>query len=120
MALQIRKDIVELCQELGRIEGIKTLAMTSNGLVLARKLPALKAAGLNLLNISLDTLDPLKFPLITRRDGFDLVMRTINLALEMGYVIYAYIHMECLILIFYLFFQLRSGQSELRRYARCK
>jgi cyclic pyranopterin phosphate synthase len=81
----IRKDIVELCQELGRIEGIKTLAMTSNGLVLARKLPALKAAGLNLLNISLDTLDPLKFPLITRRDGFDLVMRTINLALEMGY-----------------------------------
>ena len=60
--------------------------MTSNGLVLARKLPALKAAGLNLLNISLDTLDPLKFPLITRRDGFDHVMRSINLALEMGYV----------------------------------
>jgi cyclic pyranopterin phosphate synthase len=39
---------------------------------------------MNIVN-SLDTLDPLKFPLITRREGFDHVMRSIRMALELGY-----------------------------------
>lgn len=56
-------------EELGRIEGLKTLAMTTNGITLSRKLPQLKDAGLNLLNISLDTLVPQKFEFITRRKG---------------------------------------------------
>jgi molybdenum cofactor biosynthesis protein A len=81
----IRKDVVEIVEELAKLPGLKTIAMTSNGIVLARKLPALHKAGLNLLNISLDTLDPLKFPLITRREGFDHVIRSIRLALELGY-----------------------------------
>ena len=55
--------------ELGKIKGLETLAMTTNGITLARKLPALKEAGLNLLNISLDTLVPQKFEFITRRKG---------------------------------------------------
>ena len=66
--------IPELCfpfflGELGKIKGLETLAMTTNGITLARKLPALKEAGLNLLNISLDTLVPQKFEFITRRKG---------------------------------------------------
>ena len=56
-------------EELGRIEGLKTLAMTTNGITLSRKLPQLKDAGLNLLNISLDTLVPQKFEFVTRRKG---------------------------------------------------
>lgn len=56
-------------EELGRIEGLETLAMTTNGITLARKLPLLRDAGLNLLNISLDTLVPQKFEFITRRKG---------------------------------------------------
>lgn len=56
-------------EELGRIEGLETLAMTTNGVTLARKLPRLRDAGLNLLNISLDTLVPQKFEFITRRKG---------------------------------------------------
>lgn len=56
-------------EELGSIEGLETLAMTTNGITLARKLPLLKDAGLNLLNISLDTLVPQKFEFITRRKG---------------------------------------------------
>ena len=56
-------------EELGRIEGLETLAMTTNGITLARKLPQLRDAGLNLLNISLDTLEPKKFEFITRRKG---------------------------------------------------
>ena len=54
-------------EELGRLEGLETLAMTTNGVTLARKLPRLKEAGVNLLNISLDTLVPQKFEFITRR-----------------------------------------------------
>ena len=56
-------------EELGGIEGLETLAMTTNGVTLARKLPRLRDAGLNLLNISLDTLVPQKFEFITRRKG---------------------------------------------------
>ncbi|XP_022793857.1 molybdenum cofactor biosynthesis protein 1-like [Stylophora pistillata] len=81
----VRKDIVELCEELGRIEGLETLAMTTNGITLARKLPQLKRVGLNLLNISLDTLVPQKFEFVTRRKGWHKVMESIDCALELGY-----------------------------------
>ena len=60
---------VFILEELGRLEGLETLAMTTNGITLARKLPQLREAGLNLLNISLDTLVPQKFEFITRRKG---------------------------------------------------
>jgi cyclic pyranopterin phosphate synthase len=43
--------------------------MTTNGITLGRKLPALKKSGVNLLNVSLDTLVPQKFEFITRRKG---------------------------------------------------
>ena len=59
--------------------------MTTNGLVLARRLPALRAAGLDQLNISLDTLVPVKFEFISRRKGWERVMEAIDLALELGY-----------------------------------
>ena len=65
--------------------GLETIAMTTNGVTLARKLPALKDAGLNLLNISLDTLIPAKFEFITRRKGWDRVMMAIDKALELDY-----------------------------------
>ena len=67
------------------IDGLKTVAMTTNGIVLARKLPALKQAGLDQLNISLDTLISAKFEFITRRKGWDKVMQGIEAALEYGY-----------------------------------
>ena len=54
--------------------------MTTNGIALNRKLPDLVRAGLNHLNISLDTLDELKFPLITRRPGLKLVLKSIDSA----------------------------------------
>lgn len=43
--------------------------MTTNGITLKRKLPALKNAGVNLINVSLDTLVPQKFEFVTRRKG---------------------------------------------------
>lgn len=65
--------------------GLKTLAISTNGITLAKKLPALKAAGLDLINISLDTLIPAKFEFITRRKGWNKVMEGIDSALEMGF-----------------------------------
>jgi len=80
----VRKDIVELTELLGKIPGLNTLAMTTNGLVLEKKLPRLVAACLNMVNISLDTLDPMRFTLITRRLGWENVMGSINKAIELG------------------------------------
>ncbi|CAG8654929.1 3709_t:CDS:2, partial [Paraglomus occultum] len=82
----IRKDIVDLVGELNKLKplGLQTIAMTSNGIALPKKLPQLVENGLNLLNISLDTLDPLKFELITRRKGLNQVIRTIDQAISLG------------------------------------
>ena len=54
--------------------------MTSNAIVLPRRITELVDAGLTHLNISLDTLDPLRFELITRRRGHDAVLSTLKLA----------------------------------------
>ncbi|XP_074331231.1 GTP 3',8-cyclase, mitochondrial isoform X1 [Apium graveolens] len=81
----IRKDIEELCQRLSNLEGLKTLAMTTNGITLSKKLPKLKECGLNLVNISLDTLIPAKFEFMTRRRGHDRVIESINTAVDLGY-----------------------------------
>ncbi|KAL2620069.1 hypothetical protein R1flu_000274 [Riccia fluitans] len=81
----IRSNIEDICLELSSLPGLKYLAMTTNGLVLARKLPRLRAAGLNQLNISLDSLVPAKFELLTRRRGHAKVLQAINTALELGF-----------------------------------
>eukprot|EP00475_Leptophrys_vorax_P016178 TRINITY_DN22633_c0_g4_i2.p1 TRINITY_DN22633_c0_g4~~TRINITY_DN22633_c0_g4_i2.p1 ORF type:complete len:357 (+),score=92.09 TRINITY_DN22633_c0_g4_i2:146-1072(+) len=76
----IRKDAVEIVQNLNTLRsmGLKNIAMTTNGITLKRKLDALLSAGLNNLNISLDTLDPHKFQIITRRGGHQLVLDAIK------------------------------------------
>ncbi|EFJ36608.1 hypothetical protein SELMODRAFT_79056 [Selaginella moellendorffii] len=81
----VRADLTDICHRLSGLSGVKTLAMTTNGLVLERKLPQLKQAGLNQLNISLDTLVPAKFELLTRRKGHDRVLDSIDAAVELGY-----------------------------------
>ncbi|XP_072313923.1 molybdenum cofactor biosynthesis protein 1 isoform X2 [Eucyclogobius newberryi] len=81
----IRPDVVDIIAELKKLEGLKTIAVTTNGLNLARSLPRLKQAGLTHINISLDTLVPPKFEFIVRRKGFHKVMESIDKAIEMGY-----------------------------------
>ncbi|KAK4414397.1 GTP 3',8-cyclase, mitochondrial [Sesamum alatum] len=81
----IRKDIEDICLQLSNLSGLKTLAMTTNGITLANKLPRLKECGLSLLNISLDTLVPAKFEFMTRRKGHERVMKSIDAAVELGY-----------------------------------
>ncbi len=81
----LRRDIEALVEQLGDLPGLRTLALTTNGLLLSKKLPRLQAAGVNLLNVSLDTLRPDRFDAITRRAGFDVVRRAIEDALGYGY-----------------------------------
>ncbi|NWR49948.1 MOCS1 protein, partial [Regulus satrapa] len=61
-----------------KLEGLKTIAVTTNGINLTRLLPRLKEAGLNAINISLDTLVPAKFEFIVRRKGTNLSFKANN------------------------------------------
>ena len=81
----IRKEIEQLVEHLAGISGITSLAITTNGLLLSRKLDALKAGGVTLFNISLDTLKPDKFRDVTRRSGLDDVLAAIQDTVRAGY-----------------------------------
>lgn len=91
----VRQDVEVLVERLGQIDGLRTLALTTNGLLLSKKLPRLQAAGVNLLNISLDTLRPDRFQQITRRAGFGLVLRALDDALAAGY---APVKLNCVVM----------------------
>jgi GTP 3',8-cyclase len=62
----IKRGITDLIKMLNAIPGLEHLAMTSNGVLLSNMAAELKAAGLDSMNISLDTLDPEKYRSITR------------------------------------------------------
>lgn len=81
----VRRDILPLMQSIGtlRSKGLRELALTTNGISLHRKLDSMVEAGLTGVNLSLDTLDPFQFQIMTRRKGFDAVMRSIERILEM-------------------------------------
>lgn len=81
----IRPDVVDIVAQLHQLEGLRTIGVTTNGINLARLLPRLQKAGLNAINISLDTLVPAKFEFIVRRKGFHKVMEGIHKAIELGY-----------------------------------
>lgn len=81
----VRRDILPLMHAIGslRSKGLRELCLTTNGLTLHRKLDSMLEAGLTGVNLSLDTLDPFQFQIMTRRKGFDAVMRSIDRVLEL-------------------------------------
>ena len=82
----IRRDILDLMHNIGalRRHGLKELCLTTNGITLYRKLDRMAEAGLTGVNLSLDTLDPFQFQIMTRRKGFEAVMKSIDRILEMN------------------------------------
>ena len=80
----VRKNVAQLVDGLKDIPGIRKVTMTTNGILLAQQLPALLAAGLDSVNISLDTLRPEVFRQITARDEFAAVQAGLQAALESG------------------------------------
>ncbi|GLI58614.1 hypothetical protein VaNZ11_000348 [Volvox africanus] len=83
----LRRDVCELVRHLSALKpmGLRGVAITSNGIVLARQLPALKDAGLTAVNISLDTLRPERFEQLARRPGHRRVLESIRTAVALGY-----------------------------------
>lgn len=80
----IRSNIVEIVRELRQMEGVKQIAMTTNGVLLSQLAHPLKEAGLDRVNISIDTLDPQKFRKITRWGKLDDVWNGILASEEAG------------------------------------
>lgn len=78
----LRRDIVEIVRAVASIEGVRDLALTTNGFFLARLASDLARAGLNRVNISLDTLRRERFTQITGVDAFDDVWAGIQAAEE--------------------------------------
>jgi len=76
----VRKDVIDIVDKINtlRESGLKKLSMTTNGITLSSKLDELVNAGLDSINISLDTLLPSKYKLITRRPGHEKVWRSIT------------------------------------------
>ena len=81
----VRKGIVDLVSMLSQVEGIRNLAMTTNGSRLAELASELRAAGLTRVNISLDTLDADRFREITRGGSLADVLKGMETALETGF-----------------------------------
>jgi cyclic pyranopterin phosphate synthase len=76
----VRKDAADILLALSKLP--VTLTLTTNGARLHEFLPVLKQAGVQSLNVSLDTLQPERFQLITRRDHFKRVYDNIHLLLD--------------------------------------
>jgi cyclic pyranopterin phosphate synthase len=81
----VRRDLDSIAARIGALPGLSILAMTTNGISLAERAASLRAAGLNALTISLDTLRRDRFLDITKRDKFDAVMAGIEASLAAGY-----------------------------------
>ncbi|UNI14430.1 hypothetical protein JDV02_001059 [Purpureocillium takamizusanense] len=82
----VRRDILPLMHQIGalRPQGLRELCITTNGISLHRKLDSMVEAGLTGVNLSLDTLDPWQFQIMTRRKGFDAVQKSIERILELN------------------------------------
>ena len=80
----VRKNVAQLVAGLKATPGIRRVTLTTNAVLLAEQLPALLDAGLDGVNISLDTLRPEVFRQITARDDFAAVQAGLQAALESG------------------------------------
>jgi cyclic pyranopterin phosphate synthase len=80
----VRLHIVELVHDIAHTPGVRSLSMTTNGVLLSRLAKPLAEAGLQRVNVSLDTLDPDKFRRVTRWGSLDDVWNGILAAEEAG------------------------------------
>src|SRR5258708_20079235 len=70
----VRRDVSDLVLQLRKIEGLRSLSLTTNGILLKQLADALAGAGLTRINVSLDSLIREKFAQLTRRDQFNRVL----------------------------------------------
>ncbi len=80
----VRKGMVQNVRDIAALPGIEDISMTTNGVLLPKYAQALKDAGLNRVNISLDTLDPEKFAFVTRCGDVQSTLDGIEAAFAAG------------------------------------
>jgi GTP 3',8-cyclase len=80
----VRRDLHRLVAEIAAIDGIDDISLSTNALLLADQVDALVAAGLQRVNVSLDSLRPDRFEAIARRPGLDAVLGGIDAAIAAG------------------------------------
>ena len=81
----VRKDLAWLVRELRRIPGIEDLSLTTNGILLGEQADELRRAGLDRVNISLDSLNPETYGAVTRGGQLARVLDGIETALAVGF-----------------------------------
>jgi cyclic pyranopterin phosphate synthase len=79
-----RKNIVFLISSLKKIRGIEDLSMTTNGVLLERHARELAEAGLDRVNVSIDSFDPARYAVMTRGGDLDAVLRGLSAARSAG------------------------------------
>lgn len=80
----VRRDIIKLIKDIKSLSGIEEVTITTNGVLLYENAEELYEAGIDAVNISLDTLDKDKFLSITRRDKFEDVYKSIDKLIGLG------------------------------------
>lgn len=92
----LRRDLDRLVAKLAAIEGIRSIAITTNGYYLAQHAVALREAGLQAVTVSLDALDAKTFQALTKRPAFEQVMRGLEAAVAAGF---APVKLNCVTLV---------------------
>jgi len=80
----VRPSIEDLISSIANIDGIRSIGLTTNGLLLSEKVKALKSSGLDSVNISLDSFKENKFRMMTGVNGLDKVTSSIQKAKDVG------------------------------------
>jgi GTP 3',8-cyclase len=80
----LRHGLDSLVGQIAKIEGLKDLSLTTNASFLSQQVSNLTQAGLNRINVSLDTINPEKFLLMTRRDDLNNVLSGLAAAARCG------------------------------------
>lgn len=78
----VRKDIMQFLTDLTKLNGLKQVTITTNGVLTAPLVPSLKKLGIHSINLSLDTLDRDRFFFITKRDELPSVLDTLHALLR--------------------------------------
>ena len=81
----VKKNIISICRRAASVEGIQEVCLTTNGVLLPQMAKSLKEAGVNRLNLSLDTLKPEKYVYITRVGVLENFHKGLESALAAGF-----------------------------------
>ena len=82
----VRRGIIDICKRVAATNGIQEVCLTTNGILLPKFAGDLKEAGVNRINISLDSLDRMTYNKITRFDALDDALTGLNAAIKIGFV----------------------------------